>query len=120
MDVELVVLVVVIFSDGYTMLSYKDSAGISHTNSGSLTVGKIVEILGRTNRTENIPRLEGGAGRRTEWLDVALDHFLKEKFGFNDDLGEAVPELKQQTPLTIGLRIVEGVSRLLRFLRREQ
>jgi hypothetical protein len=62
MDAELVLLRVKIFSDEHTLLSYKDGAGVNHTNSDNLTVEQVVDIFKRAKRPENIPRLERGIG----------------------------------------------------------
>jgi hypothetical protein len=84
MEVELVVLEVEITSDGFTLLRYKDSHGRTHVTFDNLSLERVIQIFTQANRMENIAPLTEGTGRRLVKLDVvALDHFLKEEFGFN-------------------------------------
>jgi hypothetical protein len=89
MEVELVGLEVEITSDGFTSLRYEDGAGVSHMNFDNLSLERVIQIFTQANRIENIAPLTKGTGRRIVKLDVALDHFLKEEFGFNK-VGEIV------------------------------
>ena len=97
--IELDVLEIEITSDGSTLLRYKDAKGVTHTNFDNLSLEQVRQICTRAGRTENsngqcrrfavplqvdchISLLDGGA-RRVIVLDVAMDDFLKEEFGFN-------------------------------------
>ena len=89
METELVVLEVEITSDGFTRLKYRDKSGHMHTNFDNLSLERVIEIFTQGKRLENVLLLSEGSGRRLVKLEVAIDNFLKEKFGFNK-VGEIV------------------------------
>ena len=89
MAVELVVLEVEISSDGFTMMQYTDAKGVPHRNFDNLSLERVTQIFTQAKRPENIPLLNDGVGRRLVKLDVAMDEYLKEQFGFNE-VGERV------------------------------
>jgi hypothetical protein len=88
-EVELIVLEVEITSDDHTLLKYKDCHGIMHMNFENFRLKDVIQIFTETNRKDDVAPLSEGNGRRTVKLDVALDHILKEKLGFNK-VGEIV------------------------------
>jgi hypothetical protein len=83
MELEIVDLVIEIFDNDRTMLSYRDKGGVDQRNSRHLTVTQLAEIL-VAYHPGNFPSLVSGRGRRTEDVELVLDNVLKEALGFND------------------------------------